>query len=114
MVESLVRLEQLVETLVQHIVKKGESLTHHSQGMMHNEGSRHHEHHDERTQEEPKPKPKPKHQLPLEESLEKLEQKVESLMHQLHEIIQNNDSLVHTGHGVQSEDEATAFYQGRQ
>ena len=114
MVENLVvRLEQLVETLVQHIVKKGESLTRQSQGMTHNEGSRHHEHHehhDERTQEEPKPK----HQLPIEESLEKLEQKVESLMHQLHEIIQNNDSLVRTGHGVQSEDEATAFYQGRQ
>ena len=101
MVENLVRLEQLVETLAQHIVKKRESLTRHSQGMSIMMRG---------TQEEPKPK----HQLPIEESLEKLEQKVESLMHQLHEIIQNNDSLVHTGHGAQSEDEATAFYQGRQ
>jgi hypothetical protein len=100
MVGSLVRLEKLVETLVQHTVKKGESLAHHSQGLRHNE------HEDERTQEEPEAKL----HLPIDESVASLEKKVESLMHQLHEMIQNNDSLDRKGRGVRGEDEVISVY----
>ena len=93
MVESVVRLEQLVETLVQHIVRKGESLAHHSQGKKH-DGNRHH--HDERPQEESPPT----HHLSIVESIDKLEKKVESLTHQLNDIVRNNDSLVRNGHAI--------------
>ena len=100
MVGSLVRLEKLVEILVQYTVKKGGSLAHHSQGLRHNE------HEDQRTQEEPKAKL----HLPIGESVASLEKKVESLMHQLHEMIQNNDSLVRTGRGIRDEDEVMSVY----
>ena len=105
MVESLVRLEQLVETLSQHIVKKAGTLTHHNQGLKHDEGS---QHDDQATHEGNKPK----YHLAVDEKLAKLEKKVVELMHQLHEFIQNNDSLVRTGHGIRSEDEAAAFLSG--
>lgn len=52
--------------------------------------------HKKRTSEENKPT----HHLSVEESVNKLETKVESLTHQLNEIVQNNDSLVRNGHAM--------------
>ena len=102
--ESIVRLEQVVEKLVKHLVAKGEDLAHlsHQNGHDHGKGEEgaaqsranttHHNHH-----------------VPIEESLRRLEARVESVVNHIVEKDKDN-ALVRDGFGKAGKpDEGTYF-----
>lgn len=84
MVESLIRLESQVGMLVHHLVKDGESVVHTGHGATHEQEKRYdevpaEEGHIQRPRE------------PIVHSLTKLENRVESLVHQVHQIMKDRE-----------------------
>lgn len=84
MVESLVRLENQVGKLVHHLIKDGESFVHTGHGSKSDPGAK-------RFDETSDPNRFQRPLEPIEDSLAKLEARVESLMHQVQHIMKNHD-----------------------
>ena len=101
MVESIVQLEQVLEKLVKHFVAKGEDLVH----LGHQKG------HDDAERRENTTSYN--HHMPIEESLRRLEARVESVVN--HIVEKDKDStLIRDGFGkVGKAEEGTSFAGGR-
>ena len=106
--ESIVRLEQVVEKLVKHFVEKGEDLAHlgHQNGHDHGKST-------EGTAERREDTTSYNHHMSIEESLRRLEARVESVVNHIVEKDKDN-SLVRDGFGKAGKpDEGAVFAGGR-
>lgn len=107
MVESIVRLEQVVEKLVRHLVVKGEDLAHLGH-LGHQNG--HQNGHDHGKSQEGAAEPRANH-VPIEESLKRLEARVERIVNHIVEKDKDN-TLVHDGYGKAGKPDEGAFFAG--
>ena len=106
--ESIVQLEQVLEKLVKHFVEKGEDLAHlgHQNGHDHGKST-------EATTERREDTTSYNHHVPIEESLRRLEARVESVVNHIVEKDKDN-SLVRDGFGKAGRpDEGAGFAGGR-
>ena len=106
MVESIVRLEHIVEKLVKHFVLKGEDLAHlgHQNGHDHGRSP-------EGTAERRENGTSHNHHVPIEESLRRLEARVESVVNHIVEKDKHN-TLVSDGFGKAGKPDEGTFFAG--
>lgn len=106
MVESIVRLEQVVEKLVKHFVAKGEDLAH-----LGHQNGHDHDNSPEGTAERRGNTTSHNHHVPIEESLRRLEARVESVVNHIVEKDKDN-TLVHDGFGKAGKPDEGASFAG--
>ena len=106
--ESIVRLEQVLEKLVKHFVENGEDLAHLGHKNGHDYSKR-----TEATAERRVDSTSYNHHVPIEESLRRLEVRVESLLNHIVEKDKDNN-FVRDGFGKAGKpDEGAVFAGGR-
>ena len=101
--ESIIRLEQVVEKLVKHLVIKGEDLAHLGH-LGHQNG------HDHGKSQEGAAESRANH-VPIEESLRRLEARVERIVNHIVEKDKDN-TLVHDGYGKAGKPDEGTFFAG--